>query len=812
MDSLFRDVRYAVRSFSRSPGLTAVLLITLAVGTGANATVFSFVDALLFRPAEGIVAPARLAEIFTSDYISTAYGDSSYPDYLSIRSSIGSFGQIAAFQDGGVTAVKVGDTSERARASRVTADYFAVIGVQPAIGRLLNASNLVADAPRVAVIGHDLWRRAFESDPSILGRFITVDGNQYGIVGVTAARFTGLDLGRRMDVWIPLVAPADLPDERGNRGVRVVARLKDGATLDDAQAELKVLSAKLAEMYPDTNLGTLAAPTSPRPIVVVRHARLDPDTRREIGFLSGIILAATALVLLIACANVASLLLSRATTRGPELAVRLALGANRVHLVRQLLTESVIISIGGGALGVLFSLWTVGALPSFFPPEQAQMLDARVDQRVFAFTFAIAFASGVLFGLVPAFQTRRPNVIAGLRGESGGPQAARAGTRVRNAMVVVQVALSSVLVVSTGLLARSLANAWRADLGYGARNVVVATTEIPPHELEAAAIAPYLEQVSAEVRRLPGVEATGLIRALPLAPGGRRGFRFAGYVPAAGEGMEININVASATYFETMRVPLVAGRVFDSRDRMDGQRVIVVNDVLADRYYRGAAVGKQAIDSRDIEFEIVGVVRTGRYRNLQEAPLPIVYYPLAQEPEARMTLVARTSSDPGRHVETITGAMRRVRSSVPVFQSMTLDKYMSEALTVERLATALVASCGAMALLLAMVGVYGVMAFAVAVRAREIGVRLALGARPLQIVRLVFAEGFRVIGIGLAIGLAAAVALPGLLGFFLHGMSGHDGLSFAAAPSLLALVAAIAAIAPVRRALGVDPMIVLRHQ
>ena len=234
--------------------------------------------------------------------------------------------------------------------------------------------------------------------------------------------------------------------------------------------------------------------------------------------------------------------------------------------------------------------------------------------------------------------------------------------------------------------------------------------------------------------------------------------------------------------------------------------------MLADRYYRGAAVGKQAIDSRDIAFEIVGVVRTGRYRNLQEAPLPIVYYPLAQEPEARMTLVARTSSDPGRHVETITGAMRRVRSSVPVFQSMTLEKYMSEALTVERLATALVASCGAMALLLAMVGVYGVMAFAVALRAREIGVRLALGARPLQIVRLVFAEGFRVISIGLAIGLAAAVALPGLLGFFLHDMSGHDGLSLAAAPSILALVAAIAAIAPVRRALGVDPMIVLRYQ
>ena len=529
--------------------------------------------------------------------------------------------------------------------------------------------------------------------------------------------------------------------------------------------------------------------------------------------LSGIILAATALVLLIACANVASLLLSRATTRGPELAVRLALGANRVHLVRQLLTESLIISIGGGALGVLFSLWTVGALPSFFPPEQAQMLDARVDQRVFAFTFAIAFASGVLFGLVPAFQTRRPNVIAGLRGESGGPQAARAGTRVRNAMVVVQVALSSVLVVSTGLLARSLANAWRADLGYGARNVVVATTDVPPHELEAAAIAPYFRagqrgSATAARRRSgrPHPDAAarpGQAGAVSDSPA---------IVPAAGEGMEININVASATYFETMRVPLVAGRVFDSRDRMDGPRVIVVNDVLADRYYRGAAVGKQAIDSRDIAFEIVGVVPHRTIPQPAGSPashrlLPAGTGTRGADDPRRTHLQRPGSSRRDDHGSDAPGSVERARLSVNDAR-----KIHVEALTVERLATALVGSCSAMALLLAMVGVYGVMAFAVALRAREIGVRLALGARPLQIVRLVFAEGFRVISIGLAIGLAAAVALPGLLGFFLHDMSGHDGLSLAAAPSILALVAAIAAIAPVRRALGVDPMIVLRYQ
>jgi predicted permease len=812
VDRLLGDVRFALRSFARSPGLTTVLLITLAVGTGANATVFSFVDALLFRPAERVAHPAQLVEIFTSDYSSTAYGNSSFPDYQSMRTSTSSFDGLAAFQVTGVSAVRVGETSEQARPNRVTADYFSILGVQPAIGRVLGPSDLMADAPRVAVIGYTLWQRGFGSDPAILGRQITVDGRQYAIVGVTARRFTGLDLGRREDVWIPLVPPDDTIDERGNRGFRVVGRLKAGATVAGAQSELTLLSKRLAETFPKSNLGTHERPQDPRPMVVVRHARLDPETRRDIGFVSSIILGATVLVLTIACANVASLLLSRATTRGPEVAVRLALGASRGHLVRQFLTESLIIAAGGGALGVLVSLWTVGALPSFFPPEQAQMLDARVDGRVFGFTLAIALVSGIAFGMVPVIQARRPNLVAGLRGHSSAIRYERGGTRIRNVMVVVQVALSSVLVVSTGLLTRSLANAWQTDLGYDARNVVVATAEVPHDDLAPAALPGYFDQVAASVRKLPGVEAAGFLRSLPDTPGGRRRFGFAGYQPAEGEGMEIDVNYADATYFDTMRVPLIAGRVFDSRDHAGTTRVVVVNDVLADRYFRGAALGKIATDSRTLDFEIVGVVRTGRFRDLRRPPLPIVFYPLSQEPQARMTLLTRTATAPLAHVETIAGAMRAVRPSVPITRAMTLDRYMSEVLAVERLATALVGSCSAMALVLAMVGVYGVMAFAVARRGREIGVRLALGARPPQIMKLVFDEGLRLIVVGVAIGLMAAAALPNLLGFFLHGISGHDGLSFVAAPSMLALVAIFAAIAPIRRALGVDPMVVLRHQ
>ena len=812
MDRLIRDVRYGLRSFARSPGLTFVLLLTLAVGTGANATVFSFVDALLFRPAEGVNNPSRLIEIFTSDFSSTPYGESSYPDYLSMQSALTSFERVAAEQNDGVTAIKIGEEAERASVSRVTGEFFATLGLRPALGRLLGPEDVTPGAPRVAVIGHELWQRGFGSAEGILGTQVAINGQQYGIVGVAAPRFTGLDLGRRLDVWVPLEAPPDTPDERGNRGYRVVGRLKDGATIDGAQAELRALAARLASDFPTSNLGTRQAPEAPRPMVAVRHARLDPETRSDIALVSGLMLAATGLVLAIACANVASLLLSRATTRNAEMAVRLALGANRGHLVRQLLTESLILAAGGAALGVLFSLWTVGALPSFFPPEIARLLDARVDQRVFVFTFAIALASGVVFGLVPAVQTKRPNVIAGLRGDSAASQGSRAGARIRNAMVIAQVALSCILVVSTALLARSLTNALRADFGFGARNVIVSYVDIPPGDLDEAGGQEYFRQLVSDVRGLPGVEAAGLVAALPLAPGGRRGFRFDGYQPRPNEGMEIDINVVSDTYFATMGVPILNGRVFDARDTLRSQPVIVVNDVLAKRYFGGAAVGRRAVGSNGGELEIVGVVRSGRYRSLEDDPLPIVYYPLPQSYRSRISLVARTKDDPRPHVETIARTMRGVRTSVPVFRSMTLDAYMGEALAANRLATALVSTCGAMALVLALVGVYGVMAYAVARRAREIGVRLALGAQPRQIIRLVFAEGLRLTATGVAIGLVVGAALPRILSFFLFDVGTTDGLSLLIAPAALALIATVAAVAPVRRALAVDPMIVLRQQ
>jgi predicted permease len=379
-------------------------------------------------------------------------------------------------------------------------------------------------------------------------------------------------------------------------------------------------------------------------------------------------------------------------------------------------------------------------------------------------------------------------------------------------MVIAQIALSCILVVSTALLGRSLSNALRADLGFAARNVVIATVDIPPGDLEEQGGQEYLRQLVAETGRLPGVESAGLVSALPLAPGGRRGFAFEGYEPRPNEGMEININIVSETYFATMRMPLLAGRTFDGRDTQRSQRVAIVNDVLAGRYFGGAAVGRRARGSNGDDLEIVGVVRTGRYRSLQGDPLPMVFYPVSQSYRSRISLVARTADDPRRHVETVARTMRGVRATVPVVRPMTLDSYMGEALAAERLATALVSSCGAMALILALVGVYGVMAYAVVRRTREIGLRLALGAQPRQIVRLVFGEGLRLTAAGAAIGLLVGAALPRLLSFFLFDVGTADGFSLLIAPIALALIAMLAAVAPIRRALRVDPMIVLRNQ
>jgi predicted permease len=811
MEALLQDLRYAMRMVAKSPGTTAIALLTIGIATGANATVFGFVSALLLRPAPGVADPGSLVSVYTSDYSSGPYGSSSYPDYLSLKSEIPAFTQMAAQEDDS-SVIQVAGKVERVPVASVTGDYFPLLGVRPSMGRPLTPADTEPGAPPAAVVSHSFWRRILGADPEIVGAPLTTSGRTYTIVGVLPDGFGGLDLGQPIDTWLPLVAPPSTAGARGNRSLAIVARLRQRTSLAEAQTQVSALAGRLALAYPDTNRGTLAAPSDPRPMIVLRHSRLPPDFKPMVAAVGAILMAAVGLVLVIACANVAGLLVARAIARDREMAVRRALGAGRARVIRQLLTESLLLGIGGGVCGLLLALWTADVLPSFFPAEQAQLLDTSVDVRTIAFIAAISIASSLLFGLAPALHASGATASLSLRAGAARGSDGRSGARLRRILVGAQVAAAVVLLVSSGLLVKSLANALEADLGFGTREGVIATVE--PTVLDETQALRYYASVLERVRNMPGVRGAAFVRTLPLSRASRRGFRIDGYEAKPGEDMELVVNVVSDGYFETMQIPLRMGRTFDSQDRTSGAPVAIVNDLLANRFFAGNALGRKLTDSRGRVMEIVGVVQSHKYLTVQEPPVASVYYPLEQEYSPRMTLAARTDRAPRAMVEPIARAIAAVDTRVPVYRAMLLSTHLEESTAADRLTTSLVALCGGMALLLATIGVYGVNAYAVVRRSREIGIRVALGARPPDVVRLILGEGLRVMGFGVALGLVAAVLSARALGSLmpLYGVRATDPLTYATVPALLLFVALLAALPPTRRALRLDPNVVLRQE
>jgi predicted permease len=808
MDALLYDLRYAARALVRSPGFSAAALLTLAIGTGANATVFSFVNALLLRPAPAVSDPASLYSLFTSDFSSGPYGSTSYPDFRSLQVEATTFSRMASFREARLV-FRSGNTTERIGVMQVSSEFFSVVGTHSAHGRLLTASDAAPGAPPVAVIGYHAWQRLFGANPGVLGRNVEIDGQPYSIVGVAPPKFDGLNLGGAFEAWV-IDRDTD-PSARGRRGLSIVSRLRDGVGPGEAQAQLEGIAAALAREYPDTNLGTLQDPKRPRPFTLVQHSRLHPNFRGDAAMIGAVLMAAVALVLLVACANVASLLLSRTTARSREITVRLALGASRGRLLRQVLTESLLLGVVGGALGALFSLWTADILPSFTPAEQARLLDAQVDFRVLGFTAMLSIAAGALFGFAPAIHAVRSAARGAMTSDGGRTSDGKSG-HARGLLVLAQVALTFVLLVSSGLLMQTVSNALDGDLGFGTRDAVVAGIEVPTTSISPEDGAAMLDRAVERVRALPGVEAAALARTLPIGGSGRRGFELEGYAPRPGEDRELNFNVVDASYFETLRIPILQGRTFDSRDTATSPPVAMVNEVLAERYFGGRAVGRWIRDARDQRMEIIGVVRTGKHRSVQELPLPVVYYPLAQSYVPRVTLIARTSGDPSNYADTIRRTLQESNRTFAVFRVMTLEAHLSEALGGERLTAALVSAAGGMALALAIVGVYGVIAYGVVRRRKEIGVRVALGARPLDVIRLVVSEGVRVTLVGIIAGGVAALGATQLLASILFRVSPWDTATFAGAAALLAAVAFLAAWMPAQRAVHLDPVIVLRQE
>jgi predicted permease len=818
VEQLWSDVRLAARVLVKSPGFTCVAVLSLALGIGANTTIFSLLNALLLRPLPGR-DPGRLATVYTSDYSGPLYGASSYPDYLDFRTQSRSFEGLAAY---GIQPVVLSDGGEgqRVLAQLVSGNFFDVIGMNAAYGRpILKAEETPGQHP-VAVLSHAFWQSRFGADPALVGRKIALNGRPYTVVGVAPLGFSGMLRGVSMDLFVPLsMRPAlagESLDERGNRGLMLIGRLRPGVGIEDARADLVLVARRLHETYPDLWANRLAQPRSVS-VLPEDASRILPEVRGPVSGFLGMLFAAVGLVLLLACSNVASLLLARASARRREIAVRVALGARRGQLVRQLLAESLLLSCGAGVLGIALAALSLQLILAFQPPLPVSLaLGLELDRGVLLFALLLSIATGVLFGLWPALRASSASPIESLTAR-GLEAPGRRRFAARDALVVAQVAGSLVLLIGAGLLLRSLANAKALDPGFDPNGVLVLSVDLGSAGYDEARGARFYAELRERLERVPGVEAASVASALPLSLGGeRRGLRVIGYEPGPGEDMEVHSSIVGPGYFETMRTPLVRGRGFEAGDTSGAPGVVVVNEAFVRRYWPGRdGLGERLVsgDRRgEISLEVIGVARDGKYTSLGEDPTPFVFYPHRQLHRPEMSVVVRAQGDPLALVPAVRRELAALDGSLPVYDVRTLVAHLGTALFPARAAATLLGLTGALALLLAAVGLYGVLSYAVSLRTREIGLRVALGAERVDVAALVVGRGLRLAGAGVTIGLALAFGVTRFLAFLLYGTSPLDPLTFAAVPALLLSVAVLAAWEPARRALRVDPAVCLREE
>ena len=796
----------------KSPSFSAVAVLTLALGIGANATIFSFINGLLLRPITGVERPDRLVGIYTSDYSSGLYGGSSFPDYVDLRQQATAFSDLAAY-DGTSLNLSGVATPERLRVALVTPNYFHILGVPAQLGRTLRTEDDASGAPATVVLSYPFWQRQFGGDSNIVGRALTLGDKAYTVVGVAAESFHGMRIGSQPDVFLRMEEDRD-DASRGNRGIGITGRLRDDASLNQAKAQVVAISNRLAEAYPETNKGTLANPKAPRPMVAVAEARVAPDGKEAVGRVTGLLFVVVGLVLLIACANVANLLLARASSRRREIAIRLALGASRWRLIRQLLMESILLALAGGIAAILVTFWTAGLIPSFFPVNEVAGLDMSVDWRVLVFTIVVSLFTGVLFGLAPALQASKPALISTLKDDKGGSATRLTRFRLRGVLVTAQIALSLLLLISAGLFLRSLRNAVTYDPGFDNHNLLLASLATG-RQFTRPQLQSFYEEVVANLKSEPGVRSVSLSGVVPLSGGGeRRNIYIEGYQPRPNEDIELNTNVVGVNYFDAMGISLLKGREFNSGDREGAPGVVMVNEEFAERYFPGdIAVGKRVrTDSEGPYLEIIGVVRTAKYRNLREAPLPFVYIPLGQAMRGDMTLVVRTDVDPASMRKSVQSVLQRINRDVPVHSVKTISEQIEAALAPDRMMAMLLAVFAIAALMLASVGIYGVVSYAVAQRTHEIGIRMALGARSTDVLRMVVRDGMRMAIVGVVVGLVGAFAVTRVIDSLLFGITPTDLSTFAIVTFGLLLIALIACYVPARRATKVDPLVALRYE
>jgi predicted permease len=811
--SWFRDFHHALRQLGRSPGFTVVAVLTLSVGIGANTAIFSVVNELLLRPPAHVVDPERIVSIWTSDFSGPPYGASSYPDFETLSEPRDVMVDVAAY---GLVPGNLVESDETVRLTieQVTPNYFDVLGVRAAQGRLLRAGE-GDDAATVVVLGHALWRDRFGADPGVVGRTVRINADTVTVVGVAPDGFEGSQrVFGGVDAWVPLETLGGRPGrrvERGSRGLMLLGRLQPGVSLEAARARFAVVANQLLAAYPEewrdvTNRGRAIT------ILPESESRVPPEIRGAvIGFL-GLLLAGFALVLLICCVNVANLLLARAAGRVRDVAIRVSLGASRARLVRQLMTESVALAaLGcGGAIAVTFA--AAGLLARFRPPGDLA-LDVGVDWRVLGFAFTAAVAAAAIFGLAPALNLTRLGASAALK-DGALAAVAKRHFGLRGALIVAQVSVSLVLLVCAGLFLRSLQQAATVDLGFDADNVVIASFDLRTQGYSEPRSRTFYAELTGRLAGLPGVRAVTLAQRVPLSgDGGRRRAGVEGYEPQPGEDMEFNFNVVGPEYFEVMRVPLVRGRGFTTADRAGAPQVAVVNEAFAARYWPGQdPIGRRFTSfSGATSIEIVGIARDGKYQTQTEAPLPYIYRPFLQDYE-EMTLHVRVERNANAFLPLLRREIRALDGQLPIVRLASMRSATAFATFPQRVAATLLAGCAVLALLLAAVGLYGVVAYAVSQRTREIGIRMALGAGRHAVVRMVLAGSMKVVGLGLALGFLLSLVAGRAVESFLGDVSAADPIALVAGPLVMIGCALVASWLPARRAARIDPMRSLREE
>ncbi len=816
MESLIQDLRYGVRMLLKSPGATAVAVLALGLGIGANAAMFSVINTLLLRPLP-VAHSDRLVAVFTTDR-ADIYNDLSYPEYVDYRDGTDVFVDVM-----GHTMIHValgqGGRNELAWGEMVTGNYFSVLGVRPALGRgFLPEGDRSEGAHPVTVIGHGLWRRLFASDPGVVGRSITINGQPFSIIGVAPEGFPGTKFALAMDLWVPVAMHAvvmpqsdGLPEARNWHWMETLARLKPGVTVEAANAALQVVAERLARDYPAASggLGALVLPE--------REARFPVQAGGAIDLGASLAMIVVGLVLLVACANVANLLLARAAARRREFGVRLALGAGRWRLVRQLLTESLCLSVLGGAAGLLLAAWASDLLLTFRPPVPYTLaVDYAPDGRVILFTAIVSFLTAAIFGLAPALHASSPDLVPLLKGGSGEAGPHRRRPALRSLLVAGQVALSLLVLASGGLFLQSLRNAGAIDPGFQARDLLLGTFDVGLLGYTEERGLGFFHDLERRVASLPGVASAGLTSNLPLDDNwdstgpiiadGRP-------VPMAGEEISAEFAAVSSGFFATLGVRLVRGREFTDRDDAQAAPVTIINDTLANRLWPGEdPIGKRLrIGGLDAPpRQVVGVARDGKYHTLGESPRAHIYRPVLQSYRSGMSLLVRTHGDPAPLLDGVRREVQALDSRLPVYGLKTLDEHLGHALWWTRMGAVLASSSGFLALVLAAVGLYGVMAYAVSQRTREIGIRMALGAGPRDVLGMVLRGAVKLALAGVGAGLLAALALGRVMRSLLYGVSSFEPVVFTLAPLLLLAVACLASLLPARRAARVDPMVALR--